>query len=215
MGNDKRGASFALTEGPELLLHDGDSEAPLWRATLDAKIVGVGVEGERAIAVTEAGTVHTFGSRTGDVRGTTALAGRVRRACVDAAANRVVALTDTQVVRSDGGTALVLGDADGSAIAMRPDGAVLVSTASELVLFAADGSRTTRPLAGVTALAHHPQGFWIVGLASKLMRWDGSGEPSHITNLPPNSITTVSAKAAAACPYSSARSASATAAPRG
>jgi hypothetical protein len=55
------------------------------------------------------------------------------------------------------------------------------------VLFAADGSRTAHPLGGVTALAHHPQGFWIVGLASRLMRWDGSGEPAHITNLPPNS----------------------------
>jgi hypothetical protein len=183
---DKRGASFALTEDAELLLHDGDSEAPLWRTTLDAKIVGVGLEGERAIAVTEAGTVHTFGSRTGDARGTTKIAGRVRRACVDAAAQRVVALTESEVVRSDGGAALVLGEADARAVAMRADGTVLVATASDLILFAPDGARTARAFAGVTALAHHPQGFWLLGLAAKVMQWDGSGEPTHVTNLPPN-----------------------------
>jgi hypothetical protein len=183
---DKRGASFALTEGAELLMHDGDSEAPLWRTTLGARIVAVGIDGERAIAVTETGSVYTFGARTGDVRATASIATRVRSACVDAAANRVVALTDTQVVRSDGGAVLALGDADAHAIAMRPDGAVLVATARELVLFAADGSRSAHPLTGVTALAHHPQGFWVVGLAAKLLRWDGSGEPTHITNLPPS-----------------------------
>src|SRR5687767_2252198 len=99
---DKRGASFALADGAELLLHDGDSEAPLWRATLGAPIVGVGVDGDRAIAVTAAGTVHTFGARAGDARGTASIATHVRRACVDAATSRVVALTDKQVVRSDG-----------------------------------------------------------------------------------------------------------------
>jgi hypothetical protein len=184
---DKRGASFALTEGAELLLHDGDTEAPLWRTTLDATIVGVGVDGERAIAVTEAGTVHTFGARTGDARGTALINGRVRRACVDAGANRVIVLTATQVIRSDGGAALVLGDADAHAIATRPDGAVLVATATDLVLFAPDGARTSRPLAGIHALAHHPEGFWVLGLATKLLRWDGTSEPTHITSLPPNS----------------------------
>ena len=36
---DKRGSVFALTEGAELLLHDGESEGPLWRTMLDARIV--------------------------------------------------------------------------------------------------------------------------------------------------------------------------------
>lgn len=184
---DKRGAVFALTEGAELLLHDGESEGPLWRTTLDAPIAGVGVDGERVIAVTETGSVRTFAARTGELRGNASIAARVRRACVDASADRVVAITDAKVVRLVGATPIELGDADAHAIAMAPDGAVLVATASELVLFAADGARTARPLGmTINTLAHHPHGFWVLGLPGKLLRWDGTSEPTHITNLPPN-----------------------------
>ncbi|HEY5927913.1 MAG TPA: hypothetical protein VIV11_39775 [Kofleriaceae bacterium] len=185
---DKRGAVFALTEGAELLMHDGDSEAPLWRTTLDAAIVGVGVDGERVIAVTAAGSIRTFGSRSGDVRGHASIAGPVRRACVDATADRVCAITEREVVLVAGGSQRVLGADSAHAIAMRPDGAIVVATASDLIAFAPDGGRTTRPLAGkINTLAHHPEGFWVLGLPTKLQRWDGSGEPTHITNLPPNS----------------------------
>lgn len=183
---DNRGAVFALTEGAELLLHDGDSEAPLWRTTLDAPIVGLGVDGQRVVAVTESGSVRTFGARTGEARGELTISGRVRRACVDG--DRVVAITAHAIVALEGGTQSVLADHSAHAVATRPDGGVLVATASELVAIAPDGARTTRPLAGMTinVLAHHPGGFWLLGLPSKLLRWDGSGEPTHITNLPPN-----------------------------
>jgi len=186
---DKRGAVFALTEGAELLLHDGDSEAPLWRTTLDGRIVGVGVTGERAIAVTETGSVHTFGSRTGDVRGNARIEGRVRRACVDATTDRVVAITERAVIELAAGATKTLAECAAHAIAMRPDGGVLVATADELIEIAIDGTRTSRALAGmiINTLAPHPGGFWVLGLPAKLLRWDGTGEPTHITNLPPNS----------------------------
>src|SRR6185503_5323612 len=140
---DKRGAVFALTEGAELLMHDGDSEAPLWRTTLDAAIVGVGCDAERVTAVTAAGTVRTFGSKTGDVRGNASLGATVRRAAVDATGDRVVALTEHAVLELVAGASKPLVDASAHAIATRPDGSVLVATASELILIAADGTRTT------------------------------------------------------------------------
>lgn len=46
---DKHGQVFALIEGPELLLHDGDSEGPLWRKTLDAPIVGLGITSDKVV----------------------------------------------------------------------------------------------------------------------------------------------------------------------
>jgi hypothetical protein len=182
---DKRGAVFALAEGAELLLHDGESEGPLWRTTLDAPIVGIGIDSERVTAVTAAGSVRTFGARSGDVRDNASITGPVTRACVDG--DRVVALTQNKVVKLAGGTQSVVADVTAHAIAIRPDGAIIVATSTEAIAFAADGARSSLALAGVRALAHHPQGFWVVGLAAKLVRWDGSGEPTHITNLPPGS----------------------------
>jgi hypothetical protein len=186
---DKRGAVFALTEGAELLLHDGDSEAPLWRTMLDARVVGVGCDGDKVTAVTESGSVRTFGSRSGDVRGGESFGARVRRACVDTTLERIVAITDAAVIELRAGAATTLVEASAHAIALRPDGGVLVATQSELIEIAADGTRRARPLAGMTinALTYHPGGFWVLGLPAKLMRWDGSGEPTHITNLPPGS----------------------------
>jgi len=182
---DKRGVVFALTEGAELLLHDGDSEGPLWRKTLDGSIVGLGIDSEQVVAVTEAGTVIGFSARTGDVRGTQTLGARVRQASIDVGVDRVVAITDTQVVQLLAGTHKVLAEHAAHALAVSPEGTVLVATETEVVLL--DGARRTRALDGVKAVAYHPQGFWVLGLQSKLLRWDGTGEPSHITNLPPGS----------------------------
>jgi hypothetical protein len=182
---DKRGAVFALTEGAELLLHDGESEGPLWRTTLDAAIVGVGIDSERVTAVTAAGSVRSFGARSGDVRDHANIVGPVTRAVMEG--DRVVALTQGQVVKLVAGTQTVLANVTAHAVAIRPDGGVLVATTEQLIAFAPDGTRSEHALAGVRALAYHPQGFWVVGLGAKLVRWDGSGEPTHITNLPPGS----------------------------
>jgi len=183
---DKHGHVFALTEGAELLLHDGESEGPLWRKTLDAPIVGLGINSEVVTAVTESGLVTSFHATKGDPRGSGQLDGPVRAACVEIAANRVVAITKRAVVELRGGVATTLADHGAHAIALGPSGSVLVATESELVLLGRDKSRTTRAVPGVCGLAHHPRGFWVIGLAGKLVRWDGSGELAHITNLPPN-----------------------------
>ena len=182
---DKRGVVFALTEGAELLLHDGESEGPLWRKTLDGSIVGLGIDSEQVVAVTETGTVIAFAARTGETRGTQAIGARVMRACVDVGVDRVVAITETKIIQLLAGAHKVLAEHGAQVLAMSPDGTVLAATDTELVLL--DGARRTRALAGVKALAYHPQGFWVLGMQAKLLRWDGNSEPSHITNLPPGS----------------------------
>ena len=179
---DKTGVVFALTQGSDLLLHDGESEGPLWQKTLDGTIVGVGVTADQVIAVTSAGTVTRFASRSGDVRGTAALGARTLHAAVDG--ERVAAITERGLVRHSGGETTSIGDEQGTCIALAPDGTLLVATASELVAIALDGTRRTASTAGAAALAHHPGGFWLVGVANKLYRWDGTGEVAHVTTLP-------------------------------
>jgi hypothetical protein len=182
---DKRGAVFALVDEAEILAHDGDSEAPLWRAKLDGPIVAVSAGSDEIVAVAETGTVRWFGARTGDVRRTEQIAGRPRAAVVDAAGQRVVAATDAEIVALEGGASKRLADHGARALAMRPDGTVLAATGGDLVTLGADGARTAAPFAPgpPIAVAWHPEGFWVAGTAGKLYRWDG-GDPVHITNLP-------------------------------
>jgi hypothetical protein len=182
---DKTGVVFALTDGSDLLLHDGTSEAPLWQTTLDGKIVGVGITVNEVAAVTGGGTVSWFGARSGDARRTVKLDAPVCAAAFDA--QRVVAITERGIVRIVGEETTAIGSEAATCVALATDGTTLVATDSELIEIALDGSRRTCALAGVRAVAHHPTGFWLVGLDSKVLQWSGSGEPTHVTSLPAGS----------------------------
>ncbi|MBX7193416.1 MAG: hypothetical protein K1X94_15280 [Sandaracinaceae bacterium] len=57
---DPNGRIFVLTHDEELLVHDGDSEAPLWRESLGEPLVGVAIAGDEIVAVTETGAVRRF-----------------------------------------------------------------------------------------------------------------------------------------------------------
>ncbi len=184
---DKKGVVFALTDGAELLVHDGPTEGPLWRTTLDSGIVGVGADSTRVAAITSAGTLTWFHAVTGAVQGTTRLEKTVQRAIVDATSQRVIAVTDDAILALAGDApATTLASHGARAIAMRADGGVLVATDGELVTLAADGTRTAVAYAGpaVLAIAWHPEGFWILGSETKLHRWAGTGAPTHVTSLP-------------------------------
>ncbi len=184
---DKTGAVFALTEGTDLLLHDGESEGPLWQTKLDGTIVGVGIDATQVAAVTAAGTVAWFAARTGGgARRTIALDARVQHATVDVGGDRIAAITDRGVLRVAAGEPTRIADDAGTCIALAPDGTVLVGTERELIAIGLDGTRRTCVVPSpVRAVAHHPGGFWLVGLAGKVLRWDGTAsELVHVTNLP-------------------------------
>ncbi len=180
---DKQGLVFALREGAELLVHDGDSEGPLWRKKLDADIVGLGADGEQVAAVTTAGTVTWFKATSGDLVATAAVGGTVEHAvfitaktCAAATASRIVSVTQS------GSTTLA--EHGARALGARPDGGVCVHENGELVELAR-GSRSMSPFGNlVGAIAWHPAGFWLVGAENKIMRWDGGSAPSHVTQIP-------------------------------
>jgi hypothetical protein len=58
---DPQGRLFAIACGPELLVHEGGSEAPLWRKDLGEALVGVGVAGDEIVALGESGSIARFG----------------------------------------------------------------------------------------------------------------------------------------------------------
>ena len=182
---DKQGKVFAMREGAELLVHDGPSEGPLWRKTLDGDIVGLGADSDRITAITAKGTVAWFPAQGGDMQ-SASLGGDTTFAVVGTTKRRVAAVLASGVVALENNIPVALTSETASAIAMGPDGTVLVATASKLVVIPEGGEpvTTAHELGAIKALAWHPAGFWVIGAATKIWRWTGEGEPLHVTNLP-------------------------------
>lgn len=181
---DKTGAVFALTEGTDLLLHDGPSEGPLWQRSLDGAIVGVGITADQVCAVTAAGTAQWFTARQDSLLRTVQLDARTEHAAIDVAADRLVAITERGVLRVAGDETTKIADDRGACIALAPDGTTAIGTASELVTIALDGTRTACTLAGpARGVAHHPGGFWLVSVGRSIYRCNGT-EVAHVTTTP-------------------------------
>ncbi len=180
---DKHGTVFALREGAELLVHDGESEGPLWRKMLDAQIVGLGADKDLIGAITATGTVTWFGARTGELVTTGKVEGKVEHATF-IAAKKCIAATAGQIVAIDKDGTTTLAEHGAKALATRPDGGVCVAHADELVQIV-DGARLTTPYArNVGAICWHPAGFWLVGAEAKVERWSGTAPLSHVTQVP-------------------------------
>jgi hypothetical protein len=183
---DPKNTVFAMNEGAELLVHDGESEGPLWRKTLDDEIVGVGADKEHVTAITAAGTVATFPSRSGGDMQSATLGGETRFAIVGPGRRRVVAALANKVVALEGNIPRTLVDDTATALAISINDTVLVAIVNAFVVVAPDGSKKTteHSLGPVVAAAWHPEGFWMVATAKKVYRWSGSGELVHVTSMP-------------------------------
>lgn len=183
---DPKNTVFAMNEGAELLVHDGESEGPLWRKTLDGEIVGVGADRESVTAITAKGTVATFPSRSGADMQSAALGGDTRFAVVGSGKRRVVAALANKIVALEGNIPRTLVDADASAIAIAADDNVLVAVVNAFIVVAPDGKATTteHSLGPVNAVTWHPENFWLIATPKKVYRWNGSGEPVHVTSMP-------------------------------
>jgi len=180
---DKAGSVFALREGAELLVHDGPSEGPLWKKMLDAQIIGLGADGDQIAAITSTGTVTWFGAKSGELGDTGKVDGKVEHAKFLGAKTCVAATGSTIVVVDKGGTK-TLAEHGARAIAVRPDGGVCAWNNGELVQIVG-GERSVTAFGNiVSALAWHPEGFWLVGAQNKILKWDGSTAPTHVTQVP-------------------------------
>lgn len=183
---DEKNTVFAMNEGAELLVHDGESEGPLWRKTLDDEIVGVGADRERVTAITAKGTVATFPARSGADMQSASLGGATQRAVVGGGKRRVVAVVGEKIVALDGNRPVTLTQGMATALAIATDETVLVAVPNAFVVVAPDGTVTTteHSLGPVVDAAWHPGGFWMIATSKKVYRFAARGEITHVTSMP-------------------------------
>lgn len=189
---DRTGSLIVLSEGAELLVHDGPSEGPLWRRSDGGAIVAVGAADGAAIAVDEAGFVRWYDARREQLQAAVEAGVHARGAAV--ASNGEVA------VFHDGGIRVV------TRVGIRvdlelPEPAVAGWSADGRLLFGMPSGKIGEVdgrgemLRGLTlkgepivGVAYNPLGFWVVASASRLARIDDGpdleGRVHHLTGMP-------------------------------
>lgn len=183
---DRTGTTLVLTDGAELLVHDGPSEGPRWRCTLPAPLVAVGATASAVVAVDREGAVRWYDPQREHMLAVVEVGAPVQAAAV-AADGRVLAATDAGVrVLAPGGRVRELAWPRACVVAWGPGGRSLVGDADgKLGEFDAQGGlvRSVQLGARVVAATWNTRGFWVVALANKLLRLV-DGELHHLTNSP-------------------------------
>lgn len=196
---DPNGRIFIVTHDEEILLHDGDSEAPLWRESIGEVVVGVAIAGDELVAVGEDGAVRRF----------TFLHRELPRASVGAgvrsfalsAGGTVAAVHDERVslLRKNDLAAVSLYHRGVTAIAWSHDGNKLLLARSKsetdhalVLLDGSNGEPIGEPVmmtARVTALAASTRGF-LVACGDRVMRFTKPEiVPEHVTRARDRKIT--------------------------
>lgn len=183
---DRTGSLIVLTDGAELLVHDGPSEGPLWRRDCGAPLVAVGATGDAVIAVDRNGRVQWFDARRDHLQATVDTRAKVRAAAVSNT-GEVVLLTDSDArVLTREGERLVLPWPDGRAAAWASDRRlVLTDAGGKAGEFDSRGNflRGVQLDPAIVAVAWNPRGFWVLASGAKIIRWDAEGM-HHLTGGP-------------------------------
>jgi hypothetical protein len=175
---DVGGRSIVLTDGAELLVHDGKSEAPLWRKTLDGRVAGVASSGPGIVAVDDHGTLSVFAADSGALldRVETGQGARGMAAMADGLC-AVIGRSGVRIA-DDEGVHRRLSAPDPACVAWSPDGMVLVgSRDGTLTVFSdEDEPLQQEQLDGpIGAVAWHVGGFWAVASGTVVWRLDPAG----------------------------------------
>jgi hypothetical protein len=202
---DPNGRIFALADGEELLVHDGESEGPLWREEHGEALVGVAIAGDDLVAVGEDGLVrrHTFLhreiSRAAIGPGVTAFDVRADGTLAAAHPHHL------SLLRRNDLAPVPIPHAGATALAWSRDGArllVATSDAKAHALRLLDGARG-EPVGEPTpierpalALAACPDGTFLVAAGDRVLRFERPGAaPAHVTRAKDQKITDVAVSA--------------------
>jgi hypothetical protein len=183
---DSEGRAIVLADGAELLVHDGESEAPLFRRQLGAGIAGVASMRAGVMALDARGGLHTFSIR-GEAMGALELGVTARSLARDASGTACVVLHDGGAIAIDGARELArVAVPAASTAAIAPDRSFAVGTrGGELCVFDASGQLRERHALGtpVYDVDHHPSGAWMAACGAKIFRVEG-GQVAVLTNAP-------------------------------
>jgi hypothetical protein len=176
------GALLVTGDGPELLVCAGPDEGPMWRRTLDAVVVGVGVTDAAVVAVDAAGTVVFCIREDGEVQRTIKLACLARDLAVaKGGAIGVLGSSSAFVLQGNGeGTRTEIQAAGSTSIALDAEGrrvSLGFEDGSVRVFDATTGAERgqSRCPAAVKALCWSPRGYWLASTGLGLVRIRASG----------------------------------------
>lgn len=193
---DPQGRLFVVGCGSELLAHDGQTEAPLWRRDVGEPLVGVGISGDEVIALTELGSIARFGT-SGRELGRLSLGAAARALAVapggwiaaahdervsvlrrgDLAATEIAQAAVTALAWSADATKLLLGTRDGSLMELR------APSWSEVGAAIAVGE-------AIGTMCWSARGGWLVGAADRVLRVErGATDATSVTRASGHVIT--------------------------
>jgi hypothetical protein len=176
------GALLVTAEGCELLVHAGPDEAPMWRRTLDADVVGVGVTDAAVVAVDAEGTVLVSRREDGEVLRTIPFACLARDLAVaKGGAIAVLGAPRAFVLQANGaGTRTEIQAAGSTSIAVDAEGrrvSIGFEDGSVRVFDATTGAERgqCRCPAPVRALCWSPRGYWLASTGIGIVRVRAAG----------------------------------------
>lgn len=180
--------TIVLTDGAELLVHDGPTEGPRWRRELGARIIAVGLTAGEVVSLDEEGQAIWW-EHSRDHELGRASAGERVRAGVVLPSGHVLAVTSEGVVTlTPSGRGRTFPWPDAVLVAGAADGRVLVADAAGKLGEFSAAAVLLRSLTlewPAVALAHSAAGFWIVAGRQKILRLEGDAL-HHLTGGPPD-----------------------------
>lgn len=183
---DEEGHSIVIADQRELLVHDGASEAPRWRAESQATLVGVGSNAISIVSLDDVGVLTIWSHETATVVKSANLAVPATALASDFL-GRCAAVHPGGVVVAVGGEPRSFGVVDASCAAFGPEGQLLVGTKSgELHVLGYEGAapaRVVRLEEAINDIAWNAQGFYMVASGGAVYRLDGI-DISRVTNAP-------------------------------
>ncbi len=180
---DPGAPTLALADGDEVLVHGGLDEAPRWRRTLEAPVVGVGAAGGVVATLDAQGTV-TWWSAAGDPLTSSRLGGEPcgfalspdGQACAVLFEERMVLMERGAAARSVpvGGARCAAFSCDGGRVAVGAAAGTL-----SVVGFAGDLVGQANLEGAVRSVAASPRGDWYLTAADRVLRVAPGGDVVH------------------------------------
>ncbi len=196
---DAAGRVLVVVDAREVLVHDGDDQAPRWKLDLPDDPVGLGVTGDAVLTLDAAGKLSWWDVTHGAPLGSTDLGAAPRALAV--AKNRAISaviLPDGVALVERGQAHRMLPLADATAAALTDDGArvAIASATGEMQILSVIGEPvgTSQLGAAVTSLCWSAAGFWVATSGDRVLRVAATGgDPEHITRARGNEVDCASA----------------------